>query len=104
MKNLVMLIIAVMIGFAVFSFLNREPAMTTQSGGDPIQQALEAKSPFEQERIVKDHIARGRQKQKEMRERHEEFSRTVRENQAAGEERIRAAKERREQFNAAYGQ
>ena len=97
-----MLIIAVMIGFAVFSFLNREPAMTTQSGGDPIQQALEAKSPFEQERIVKDHIARGRQKQKEMRERHEEFSRTVRENQAAGEARRKAKEAEYEAARAAY--
>ena len=59
---------------------------------------------MEDERIITDHIARGQQKRKEMRERHEAFSRTVRENQAAGEERIRAAKERREQFNAAYGQ
>ena len=148
-----MLIIAAMVGFAVFSFLNKEPAARRQSGGDIVQQYQEASSPMEKERLIKDEIARTRERQLQTREEFEkmekEFGREPAAQQQSGgdsvqqildakspfekerlikdhiaqtrerqlktqeerkqmdkefEERWRAAEERRKQFNAAYGQ
>lgn len=90
-----MLIIAAMVGFTVFSFLNREPAATQQqSSGDTVQRIQDSKSPFEQERLAKDEISRIRERQLKTQE---EAKRKREANQAD-------MRERRERHRAAYGQ
>ena len=110
MKNFIMLIIAATVGFAVFSFLEKESAPTPtsmptqQSGGDAVQQILDAKSPLERSRLINDEIARRRQEQLKMQEVGERIGRENEERKAAIEkerEWIRA--EREALFNAVQG-
>lgn len=101
-----MFAIAAMVGLAVFSFFSGGHKTRPKSSGDPVQQILDTKSPFEseRERLVKERINRTHQNQLKTQEMLKERLREQEKINAEREAEFERLKADAEGRRAAYGQ